>query len=340
VSGQGPDEPPALPIAAADVRRLGKVELHVHLEGSFDLERIGSLARAAGEPMPAEPATLFDVGDLGTFLSRLDWWCSLVRTPEQAEEQAFDFAERLGADGVVYAEVTVNPTHWSSLERAVLIEAVARGFDRGASSGGADCRVVVSLARWQDESEARALVDELARSAPARVVGLGVDGNEASTGPTSAKFREAFAEAGRIGLGRSAHAGESSGPDGVAEALDVLGVDRIDHGIRASEDPELLRRLADEGVVLNCCPSSNAALLYGALERVPLAALRAAGVRFTINSDDPVLLGTTLSDELVLASELVGTGLDQVVDWQLVGLGAAFGEPARPQAVGAVLEET
>lgn len=288
---------------------LPKVELHVHLEGSFTTERISALAAAAGEPLPGPAAGLFNFGDLSSFLALLDWWCGLVRTEEQAEAQAHGFASFLHADGVAYAEVAVNPTHWSGLPRAHLLEAVSAGFERAAHEGLTDCRLVVSLLRRQSAEEAIALVDDLAVSRPGRLVGLGVDGDEAEAGPTGDRFAPAFAAASEIGLGLTAHAGESSGPEGVVSALDDLGATRIDHGVRAIEDSELLRRLAAQGVTLNLCLTSNARLLYGSLEAHPVAAIAGAGVPVTINTDDPVLLGTTLSAELALAAERCGWGL-------------------------------
>lgn len=337
MSGGARSEPASGSVGTDELRRLPKVELHVHLEGSFDAARIVELAGRAGEAVPGDPASLFDTSSLSAFLARLDWWCSLVRTPEDAAAQAYGFARRLGDDGVAYAEVALNPTHWRALGRSVLIEAVADGFQRAAADGGADCGIVVSLARWQGEADARALVDELGRSRPERVVALGVDGDEAASGPTGERFREAFAEAARIGLGCTAHAGESSGPDGVREALDVLGAERIDHGVRAAEDADLLRRIADEGVVLNCCPTSNARLLYGSLEAVPLEVLSDAGVRFTVNTDDPVLLATTLSEELEHVAARLHLGLDGVLALEQVALEASFADTGRRDALSAAL---
>ncbi|HET6966044.1 MAG TPA: adenosine deaminase, partial [Acidimicrobiales bacterium] len=275
------------------LRRLPKVELHVHLEGGFTPERIEELAAEAGEKMPRDGGSILSCASLPELLARLDWWCGLVRTAEQAERQAYDFARRLGADGVAYAEVIVNPTHWTGLGREALLEAVSAGFGRAAAEGGgrtegagrtggagwpaADCWLLVSLLRTQSGEEAQALVRELERRPPARLVGLSIDGNEAQAGPTGRRFAPAFAEAAALGLGCTAHAGESSGPEGVVSALDDLGVSRVDHGIRAVEDPSVVRRLAEEGVTLDVCLTSNVALLYGDIEVHPVRELVGAG---------------------------------------------------------------
>jgi adenosine deaminase len=301
-----------VPGAREDLRSLPKVELHVHLEGSFTPGRIEALAGAAGESLPEPGGSLFDVSDLASFLNRLDWWCGLVRSEAEAEAQAYGFASWLAAEGVTYAEVTMNPTHWSGLPRRILLQAVDAGFSRAASEGRADCRIVVSLLRRQSSEEALSLVRELEREMPERVVGLGVDGDEASAGPTGPRFAPAFEAAASLGLGLTAHAGESSGPEGVWSALDDLGVSRIDHGVRAAEDPTLVTRLARSGTTLNVCLTSNVRLLYGDLARHPLPGLVASGVPVTINTDDPLLLGTTMSRELELAASLCGWGSTDV----------------------------
>jgi adenosine deaminase len=309
------------------LRQLPKVELHVHLEGSFTPERVSRLAEQAGEQFVASRMHFTDLAD---FLESLDWWCSLVKTPKQAEEQAELFARYLAQEGIVYAEVTVNPTHWSSLERTELIDAVGLGFQKAHTDYGIDARTIVSLKRGQAPEDAMTLVEYLIKQRPLRVVGLGVDGNEAALssmhgGSFTDPLAEVFAAAGFAGLGLTAHAGESSGPDGVWRALDALGVSRIDHGIRSIEDDALLARLAAEGVTLNVCPTSNACLLYGgSLERHPLPRLVAAGVPVTVNTDDPMVFGTNLSRELCLAASLCAWDRQAISETQSRACRAAF----------------
>jgi adenosine deaminase len=298
---------------SAALREMPKVELHLHLEGSFSPERIAALARQAGERLPAPLQRLTQVDSLGALLARLDWWCGLVRSPGAASQQAFDLASRLTADGTVYAEV--NPTHWRGLQRPVLLEALSAGFEQAAAAGLCDCWLLVSLLRTQSRHEALDLVEEVSRRRPRRLVGLSVDGDEAASGPTGRRFAPAFAEAARQGLGLTAHAGESSGPEGVRSALDDLGVSRVDHGVRSVEDPSLLRRLADEVVTLNVCVSSNLALLplYPDLAAHPLRALLAAGVAVTVNTDDPATLGTSLTREMEIVTAHCGWGVAEAV---------------------------
>jgi adenosine deaminase len=310
------------------LRRMPKVELHLHLEGSFTAERIAGLAAAAGEPVPRHPSQLFAMDSLEALLSRLDWWCGLVRSADEAARQAYDLASRLTHDGVVYAEVIVNPTHWSGLPRPVLLEAVSAGFSRASASGLCDCWLLVSLLRSQTAEDAMGVVEAITDLPPGRLVGLSIDGNEEAAGPTGERFAPAFAAAGAHGLGLTAHAGESSGPQGVWSALDDLGVSRIDHGVRAVEDPRLLRRLVADQVTLNVCLTSNLTLLYPDLASHPIRRLVTAGVPVTINTDDPVPLDTTLTAEMALATGHLGWGLSGAIDATRRAIDASFAAPA------------
>ena len=131
------------------------------------------------------------------------------------------------------------------------------------------------------------------------MVGLGLDGDEEATGPNSPQFVRAYRRAGELGLGLTAHAGESSGPDGVRDVIDLLGVRRVDHGARAIEDPALVERLAGERMTLNMCPSSNVKLgIFPSLAEHPVGPMLAAGVPITVNSDDCLAVGITLPGEL------------------------------------------
>ncbi len=319
------------------LRPLAKIELHVHLEGTFAPARVAELAAAAGEALPRPLDRLYDAEDLAGFLDTLDWVCSLVRDVWAARQVALDFGAYCRAQGIVYAEAIVNPTHWAGLATDELIEALAAGFDAVAAGGGPDVRLLPSILRTQTAEEAEALVDWIVDARPARVVGLSVDGNEAATGRTAERFAGAYARAGAVGLGRTAHAGESSGPAGVRDALDVLGVSRIDHGVRAAEDPALIRRLVEDGVTLNVCLSSNCALLYDDVADHPWPELVAAGVSTTVNTDDPEVLGVDLVGELGRAAALLNWGFEEVVAAQHRAIDAAFCDAADKARLRATL---
>ncbi len=280
---------------------LPKAEIHVHLEGTFEVDDMVRLASEAGSPLPKSRDQLlrFD-GGLGEFLQFLDWVCGLVRTREQLADLARRFAHRLAASGTRYADAIINPTHWPGWSKRIpqLIDSLDAGFTEAEQAGLPPVGLCISLLRTQTADEAMELVDLLAALHHPRVVALSIDGNEAAAGRTGPRFADAFRRAGATGLKRTVHAGESSGPEGVRDAVELLGADRIDHGVRAIEDASVVALLAERRIPLGICPSSNLTLgLYRSLAEHPIDRLRRAGVAVSINTDDPALLEVALEDE-------------------------------------------
>ncbi|SEB08233.1 adenosine deaminase [Leifsonia sp. 21MFCrub1.1] len=331
---------PARRIDETWIRALPKAETHVHLEGNFELVDLLDLAKAAGERLPGPAATLFDVsthdasdgsGDLADFLRFLDWECGLVRTAEQAARHAYTFAARQTASGIGYTDAIINPTHWGAWAGRVpeLFDALAAGLEQAEQDGLAEVRLCYSLLRQQSASEAREVVEWLRDARPRRVVALSIDGDERSAGRVSGRFAEAFSLAKEAGFRRTVHAGESSGPEGVWDAIQLLHAERIDHGVRAVEDPELLRYLADTQIPLGVCPRSNVVLgIYDDWRDHPLVALRDAGVNVTINTDDPAPLGTTLEADWAVCAETFGLDQDDLVGFARASIAASFADDA------------
>jgi adenosine deaminase len=290
------------------IRAMPKAELHVHLEGCFEPADVERLAREAGEV----PRQLDVRGmDLSAFLDVLDWTCGLVRTPEQAARAAYAFAEREAREGVAYADVIVNPTHWSAWRGRLdaFVDALDAGFADAEQDGFPPVGLCVSLLRQQSAAEALELVEwiQSRQKQLPRIVALSIDGNEAAAGRTGPRFAEAFRKAAAEGIHRTVHAGESSGPEGVRDALEFLLAERIDHGVRAVEDPDLVKQLADRQIPLNVCPGSNVQLgRYPDRAHHPLDTLRRAGVRVTLNTDDPALMDTSLVDEYAESARTYG----------------------------------
>lgn len=294
---------------------LPKAEVHIHLEGCFEVDELVALAAAANERLPRPAENLFAFSGLDEFLRFLDWSCGLVRTPEQLARAAYRFCEREGASGVRYADVIVNPSHWSLWRDRLdaFVDALDAGFREAAEDGLPPVGVCISLLRTQSATEAMELVDWLLARRHRRVVALSIDGDEARSGRTGPRFADAFRRAGAGGLKRTVHAGESSGAEGVRDAIEFLGADRIDHGVRAIEDPELVKLLAGRRIPLGVCPGSNVALgLYPDRRSHPLDDLRRAGVPVSINTDDPSYFDLRLSREYALAVETFGWD-DEVV---------------------------
>ena len=208
----------------AFLTRMPKVELHVHLESTMPGEMLARFAARQGRELPRPAERLYDCSaeDLSDFLAFLDNICSFVGTPEELAEAAEHAALESGREHILYSEMILNPTHWPQFSVPEIIAAVTAGFDRAAVQGGADCRFTLSLSRTQTGAEAMALVEDMKAHRTHRLAGLSIDGNEALAGRTGERFRPAFLAAGAAGFGRTAHAGESSGPDGVRDALDLL----------------------------------------------------------------------------------------------------------------------
>jgi adenosine deaminase len=320
------------------VRDLPKVELHVHLEGTLERERIAEIAAEIGEPLPRPVEQLFEFDSLSTFLEFLDWTCSIVRTPELAAQVAYDFAARATRDGILYAEVIINPTHWQRWDLGELIDALAAGFDRAEAAGLAECHLLLSILRSQSGEEALELVEWMGKHRPKRVLGLSIDGDETRAGRTGERFAPAYELAGELGFGRTAHAGESSGADGVRDALDLLHVDRIDHGVRAIDDPAIVQRLVDEQITLNVCISSNLVHLYPDLASHPFLALHRAGVPVTLNTDDPGYVGVDLTGEFLKAAGAAGWGLAELSGVTRRAIDAAFCSPATAARLHAAVD--
>jgi adenosine deaminase len=317
------------PVTLEFVRSLPKAEVHVHLEGSIGPGDVVELAEAAGEPLPRPPEELLEFQGLGDFLSYLDWACSLVRTPEQLARLAYGFAAREAASGVRYADLLVSPIHWQGWNGRLgaLVDSIDAGLTEAEQDGLPPVGLCVSLSRTMSAGEAEEAAEQLVRLNHPRLVALSVDGNEAVLGRTSSRFAEAFRTAAEGGLHRTVHAGESSGPEGVRDAIEILGAERIDHGVRVIEDPALVREVADRGVPLDVCPWSNVTLgLYPSRKDHPLDELRRAGVRVSVNTDDPVLFGCTLDQEYVETAATYGWDENTVRSVARTSIEASFCE--------------
>lgn len=299
------------------IRLLPKAEVHVHLEGCVPLATVG-LDDPGSAGVPLDP----DTGaprffDLAEFLSFLDRSCALVTHADQVERIAYEITRRAGSNGVGHVDVIFNPSHWPAWRADLggFIQHLDRGFADGESDHGVSAGLCFSLKRTQPPGESVELVDWLLARRPDRVVALSVDGNEAAAGRTGERFAPLFARARHAGLHTCAHAGESSGPEGVRDAVELLGVERVDHGIRAIEDQGLVRDLAARCVPLDVCPTSNVKLgVVASLDDHPIDRLRSAGVRVSVNTDDPLLFGTSVAAEYTKCAE--------AFDWDRSVLGA------------------
>ena len=312
------------------IRVLPKAELHLHLEGAVPW----AMARAHSAPsLPERPpwyAEGFRFDDFLEFRGAIrECMSCLVDAPAYGAAAGAIF-RGLQAQNVRYAEISFDVVRALDLrlEIADVVAAV-----KAAEPPGLITRVFAALSQHKHERTPAAVVD-MVLSAPG-LDGLSLHGDEA-TQHTDA-FVDAFAEARRRGLQTKAHAGELMGPASVATALDLLGVTRIEHGVRAAEDDALVKRLAAEAVTLDVCPWSNVRLkVVESLARHPIRRLHEGGVRLTINTDDPTVFGRTLSEELASLVDDLGFTLADLARFQA----NAFAVAAMPAAArAAVLAE-
>ena len=297
---RGPGCPNTKPFQSIAFAPCPRRKSHAHLEGCFEPGLLAQWAAQAKVPLPRPVEHLFEFEGLADFLHFLDWACGLASTRDRLAQLSYGYCRRLADNGAGYADVIVNPTHWPAWQGrlAEMIDAIDAGLTAAEQDGLPPVGLCVSLLRTQSADAAAELVDALVALRHPRVVALSIDGNEAAAGRTGPRFAQAFRRAGEAGLRRTVHAGESSGPEGVRDAIELLGADRIDHGVRAIEDPDLVGLLVDRQIPLGVCPTSNLTLgVYPSIESHPIDRLRRAGVAVSLNTDDPALLGASLVGE-------------------------------------------
>jgi adenosine deaminase len=284
-------------------------DCHLHFEGCLPEDTVLALARRSGHRF-ADPGVLAQersrMRGAAGFLGLYAEVCGLFRGPDDYFEAAQAVARRLWQDGVAYAEVYVSPEVFPrlGLPAAECLSAVAAGFAE-EGPGRARCRILLDAVRhWGPESAGRVL-DLHERRPVAGVVGFGLGGDEAAV--PAAAFADVYLRARALGLRTSVHAGEWAGADSVAEALDFLRPDRIDHGVAAAASPALMERLAEEGTVLLVAPTSNRATgVVPTLSAHPLARLLDAGVRVALAADDPLFFSTSTRREYELLRGEIG----------------------------------
>ncbi len=288
-------------ITEAWLAKLPKAENHVHLEGCLEAGIVAAAADRAGVARPpTAPRTLDEL------LHLLDVTCRLMTEPEDLTALAAAKARSADRVGAVYTDLIINPSHWPSWAGRLpeLITAVDAGLAEAEATGSSPTGLSLSIGRHQSAEEAEELVDAVLGADTHRVVGISVDGNESAPGAGCERFAPAVGRIRDAGLRVHVHTGESGGPDRMRLSIEHLGPDRIDHGIRAVEDPDLLAELAEAGVPLAVCPTSNVRLGFvDDLSWHPLRTLREAGVTVTINTDDPLLLETDLVREYLICAQ-------------------------------------
>jgi adenosine deaminase len=297
-----------------DVPMLPTAELHLHLEGTLEPELAFRLAARNGTRLRYadldELRRAYAFTDLQSFLDLYYELTAVLQRPQDFADLADAYFARAAAQGVVHAEVFVDPQAHTSrgVPLEVVMEGLGEAFAAVEERHGMTARVIACFLRDRDPAEAEALVPRLLTYREL-IVGVGLDSAEVGRPPEL--FERAFALAADEGLHRVAHAGEEGPPEYVWSALDRLGVERIDHGIRSLEEASLVARLREQQVPLTVCPLSNVALrCVERLENHPLRRMLSADLVATVNSDDPAYFGGYLHDNVAAVTPALGLTAD------------------------------
>ena len=321
------------PTLAAALRRLPKVELHCHVEGTMRPETVIELAGRNGVPLPTTSLQeLYTYGSLDEFL-RVFWLVqSVLTTREDWARLGYESVLDGAAAGRVYAETFFTPArHLAAGQRlADVVAGLAEGVAAGDAETGARTVLICDLDRAFGGEAGRQLVDELVElrraGAPGteRVIGIGMDSTELGVDPLA--FREAYRAAARAGLRRTAHQGEDTPASAISQVIDELGAERVDHGLSAADDPVVLARLADLRIPLTQCPTSNVVIAnrIASVAEHPFPRMRAAGVLVTLNTDDPALIDLDLAREYATCAQAWGWGFDEMREVALDGVEATW----------------
>lgn len=291
-----------------DLRDLPKAHLHVHLEGAMRPATLRALADHYRVPVPP----IRGYGSFTAFAGQYQAATGVLRTEDDLRRLVREVVEDAATAGAVWIEPQFYPGRYTAtFGRAEASDIVIDEGVRTAAALGLGFGLMITADRTADIVEAEELAVLAADRGGAGVVAFGLANDEVGTPPVW--FEKAFRIARDAGLISAPHAGELVGPDSVRGALDALGAQRIAHGVRAVEDPDLVRRLADEGICLDVCPTSNVMLsVVGSLAEHPLKRLIEAGVPCSINGDDPLLFGPGLLEEYVVARDELGLSDEQL----------------------------
>ncbi len=314
------------------IRGLPKAELHLHIEGSLEPELMFELAGRNGVALPFANVeavrAAYAFSNLQDFLDIYYAGAGVLLTEQDFKDLALAYFRRVAGDGVRHVELFFDPqTHTDrGLPFSVAIEGLLAGMAEAEQSLGITSSLILCFLRHLDEDAAFATL-KAAEPWLDRIQGVGLDSSEVGHPPS--KFARVFKAARERGLKLVAHAGEEGPPEYVYEALDVLHVDRIDHGNRSLEDEALVRRLVAEGMTLTVCPLSNLKLcVVKDLKDHPLKRMLGLGLKATINSDDPAYFGGYLGQNWIQTAQALGLTRDELVTLARNSFTGSFLPPA------------
>jgi len=319
------------------VRALPKAELHLHIEGTLEPEMLFSLAKKHGvrlrHPSIEALRAAYDFQDLQSFLDIYYEGAAVLRDADDFRALTLAYLERANADGVVHTEIFCDPqTHTArGVPMQAVLEGIAQGLREGERRYGISSRLIMCFLRHLTEQDA---FDTLEAALRFRNLfhGVGLDSSEKGHPPS--KFQRVFARARAEGLVPLAHAGEEGPPEYIEEALDLLKVVRIDHGVRCLEKPALVERLRAAQIPLTVCPLSNVKLrVFRRLEEHNLKRLLDAGLCVTVNSDDPAYFGGYVLDNFLAVAKAHSLGRAEIARLCTNSISASLLPPERKAAL-------
>jgi adenine deaminase len=316
---------------SAFIRGLPKAELHMHLEGSIEPELMLELAARNGMKLrwntARELRAAYQFSNLRSFLDLYFEGCRVLVHEQDFHDVTRAYLSRAHEDGVIRAELFIGPQSFTErgIAIATVMDGVLRAMDDGAREHGISVGLLVSAHRHRSEADALSLLDQVLPWSD-RIAGIGMGGAEVGNPPS--KFVDFFRACREHGFRTTIHAGEEGPASYVREAVELLGVDRIDHGNACLDDPALVRMLAARRIPLTVCPLSNLRLrTVQSLDRHPLKAMMDAGLYVTVNSDDPPYFGGYVSENMTECQRALDLTADDIVELARNSITAAFIPP-------------
>jgi adenine deaminase len=305
------------PALSALISKLPKAELHLHLEGSLEPEMLFALSKRNGVAIPFDSVeavrAAYHFSNLQDFLDIYYQGAAVLQTEQDFFDLTDAYLQRAAADGVVHVEVFFDPqTHTDrGIALSTVADGILRALDAAPARYGISAHLILCFLRHLSEDAAFATLAQAEPYLP-RLLGVGLDSSELGHPPS--KFAKVFAAARAKGLKLFAHAGEEGPAAYVWDALDTLGIDRIDHGNRALDDPALVDRIVKDGLTLTVCPLSNLKLcVVNDMAEHPLRRMLTAGLKATVNSDDPSYFGGYIGDNYRAVASALGLSRDEII---------------------------
>ena len=310
------------------VRALPKVELHVHVEGAAPPHTIAELARRNGVDLGVDdPADLYRYDDLAAFLRVYDVVCRSLQHADDIHRVTYEALAIAAAAGVRYREMFFSPTFL--LRHGVAFDTIWSGIAAGIRDAATDhaivCRMILDVDKPSGAGAAADLVDAAARCDRDVLIGIGGDAGE--RGVDLHSLAEPFQRARQLGFRTTMHLGEEGPADDIRAGIEIVGVERVDHGFSLLDDPELVADVAGSGVAFTVCPTSNRRIgLVDSVASHPVIRMRDAGVLVTLNSDNAAMFDIDLADEYINVRDAFGCSLDELEDFSLAAIAASWAD--------------